>query len=111
MSTPNPMFIACLEASREKKWLLQLQDDIVSEDLSPLPMKCINQSALTLYATGIIKGRTKRIDHCYHNSQDRHRQQDVYDSSTHTDENVADILMKALTTDKHTMFMKAICLC
>jgi len=109
MSTLKAEFIACSEASREAKWLLQLQKDIHSskKDSPPLPINCDNQGALTLITTGIIEARTKHIDVCYHNSRDLHRRQIVNYSSVHTNENVADILTKALTKDKHEKFTKA----
>jgi hypothetical protein len=108
MSTLEAEFIACSEASREAKWLPQLQKDIHGKDLPPLPINCDNQGALTLITTGIIKARTKHIDVCYHNSRDLHKCRIVNYSYVHTDENVADILTKALTKDKHMKFTKAI---
>jgi len=109
MSTLEAEFIACSEASREGKWLLQLQKDIHSskKDSPPLPINCDNQGALTLITTGIIKARTKHIDVCYHNSRDLHRRRIVNYSYVHTNENVPDILTKALTKDKHEKFTKA----
>jgi len=107
MSTLEAEFIACSEASSEAKWLLQLQKDIHGKDLPPLPINCDNQGALTLITTGIIKARTKHIDVCYHNSLNLHRRRIVNYSYIHTDENVADILTKALAKDKHTKFTKA----
>jgi len=70
MSTLEAEFIACSEASREAKWLLQLQKNIhgSQKDSPPLPINCDNQGALTLITTAIIKARTKHIDVCYHNS-------------------------------------------
>jgi hypothetical protein len=60
MSTLKGEFIACLEASREVKWLLQLQNDIrgSQKDSPLLPINCDNQGALTLITTGIIKAPT-----------------------------------------------------
>jgi hypothetical protein len=107
MSTLEAEFIACSEASREAKWLLQLQKDIHGKDLSPLPINCNNQGALALITKGIIKARTKHINVCYHNSRDLHKRQIVNYSYLHTDDNVADIFTKALTKDKHTKFTKA----
>jgi hypothetical protein len=109
MSTLEAEFIACSEASREAKWLLQLQKDIhgSQRDSPPLPINCDNQGALTLITTGIIKARTKHIEVCYHNSRDLHNRLIVNYSYVHTDENVADILTKALMKDKHTKFTKA----
>jgi hypothetical protein len=107
MLTLDAEFIACSEASREAKWLLQLQKDIHGKVLPPLPINCDNQGALTLITTGIIKAHTKHIDVCYHNTRDLHKRQIVNYSYVHTDENVADICRKALTEDKHTKFTKA----
>jgi hypothetical protein len=75
MSTLEAEFIACSEASREGKWLLQLQKDIhgSQRDSLPLPINCNNQGALTLINTGIIKARSKHIDVAYHNSRDLHK--------------------------------------
>jgi hypothetical protein len=105
MSTLEAEFIACSEASREAKWLLQLQKDIHGKDihgkdihgkdLPPLPINCDNLGALTLITTGIIKARTKHIDVCYHNSRDLHRRRIVNYSYVNTNENVADILTSA----------------
>jgi len=106
MSTLEAEFIACSAACREPKWLLQLLNDIHDKDSPPLPINCNNQGALTLIITGIIEARTKHIDVCDHNSPDLHTRPIVYYSYEHTDENVADILTKALTKHKHTMFTK-----
>jgi len=107
MSTLETEFIACSEASWEAKWLLQLPKDIHGKDLPPLPINCDNPGALTLYTTGIINARTIHIDMCYPNSRDLHRRWLVNYSYVHPDENVADILTKALTREKQTKFMKA----
>jgi hypothetical protein len=109
LSTLEAAFITCSEASREAIWLLHLQKDIHSSqrDSPPLPINCDNQGTLTLITTGIIKARTKHIDVCYHNSRDLHKRRIVNYSYLHTNENVADILTKALTKDKHTKFTKA----
>jgi hypothetical protein len=106
MSTLDAEFIACLEASRETKWSLQLLKDIHGKDLPPLPTNCDSQGALTFITTGIIKVRTKHIDVCYHNSVYLHKPRIVNYSYVQTDEKVADILTKALTKDKHTKFTK-----
>ena len=109
MKTLKAEFIACSEASREAEWLLQLPKDIHGSlsDLPPLPINCDNQGAPTLITTGIFKARTKHIDVCYHNSRDLQTRQIVNNSYIHTDENVANILTKALTKEKHMKFTKA----
>ena len=109
MSTLVAEIVSCSEASREGKWLLLLQKDIHGSQMdSPLlPINCNNQGALTLMTTRIIKARIKHIDVCYHKSRDLHKRQRVNYSYVHINENVADILRKALTNDTHTKFTKA----
>ena len=66
MSTLEAEFIACSDASRQAKWLLQLQKDIHGKDLPPLPINCDMQGDLALITMGIIKAPTKHIEVCYH---------------------------------------------
>jgi len=110
MSTLEAEIIACSEASRAAKWLLQLQKDIRSSqrDSPPRPINCNNQGALTLITTGIIKARSNHIDVCYHNCRDLHQRGIVNYSYLHRNENVAYILTNALTKDNHTKFTKAL---
>jgi hypothetical protein len=88
-------------------WLLQLDQDIHSKDASPLPINCDNQRTLSQITTGIMKAGTKHIDVCYHNSRDLHYRRIVEYSYVHTNKNMADLLTKALTNDKHEKFTKA----
>jgi len=57
MSTLDAEYIACSQASREVKWLLQLPKDIHSsqKDSQLPPINCDNQEALTLITTGTWK--------------------------------------------------------
>jgi hypothetical protein len=112
LSTLEAEYIACSDASREARWLLQLQRDIhasqnqASPPSSLLPINCDNQGALTHITTGVIKARTKHIDVCYHNSADLHAGKIVDYSYVNTNDNVADILTKPLTKEKHMQFTK-----
>jgi hypothetical protein len=104
----EPEFITCLEASREVKWVPQLQKDIPGseKDSLLLPINCNPPGALTVISPEIINTQTKHIDVCYHNSQDLHRQQIINYSYINTNQNVAAILPKALTQGNHTKFTK-----
>ena len=107
MSTLEAEFITCLEASRAAEWLLQLQKVIHHKNLPQLPINCDNQGALALINMGTIMVLTKHVDICYHNSQILHKRQIVNYSYIHMDDNVADLLTKALTKDTYTKFTKA----
>jgi hypothetical protein len=118
-STLEAEYIACSEASREGRWLLQLckdtkrnddKNDDDDENNEPLPILCNNKGALAHIINGTIKARTKHIDVCYHNSRDLHERGIVKYSWVSIQENVADIFMKALPRAKHEKFTKAMSL-
>ena len=107
MSTVEAEYIACSEDSGEAKWLFKLHRDTHGKDASPLPINCDNHGALSHLTTGIMKARTKHIDVCYHNRQILQARKTVDYSYVHPDQNVADILTKALTKDTHEKFTQA----
>jgi len=107
MSTLEAEIISCLEAYSKAKSSLQLQADIHGKDLPLLPMNCNRQGALALITTGIITACTKHINVRYHNSRALQKRRIVNYSYIYTDENVADLLTKAFSKDKHTKFTKA----
>ena len=107
-STTEAEYIACSEASREARWLRQLQRDVSGIiQLPPTPIYTDSQGALTHITTGISKARTKHIDVCYHNSRNLHEQGIVKYDYINTNDNPADILTKALARDKHEKFARA----
>jgi len=71
------------------------------------PDQLPQSGALRHITTGIIKARTKHINVCYHNSRDLNAHKIVDYFYVHTNENVADILIKALTKDQREKFTKA----
>jgi hypothetical protein len=107
MSTLEAEFIASSKGSHDAKSLLQLHTDIHGKDTSPLPINCDNQGVLSHITTGTIIACTKHIGVCYYNSRDLHACKIVDYSYVHTDENVADILTKALMKNKHEKFTNA----
>jgi len=82
-------------------WLLQLNQHIPGKDTLLLLIDCNNQCTLSHLTTGIIKAHTKHINVCYHNSRDLHTQTIVDYCYMRTNDNVADILTKSFTKDKH----------
>jgi len=112
-STLEAEYIACSEASREGRWLLQLGKDTKQNDNEKhelLPILCDNEGALAHIINGSIKARTKHIDVCYHNSRDLHERSIVKYSWVSIQENVANIFTKALPRETHEMFTKAMSL-
>jgi hypothetical protein len=112
MSTTEAEYIACSEASREARWLRQLQKDTQVNEASennPMHIYTDSQGALKHITTagGITKARTKHIDVCYHNSRDLHAREIVKYDYVNTNDNPADLLTKALPREKHEKFTRA----
>jgi hypothetical protein len=118
MSTVEAEYIACSEAAREAQWLRQLETDISgiadtippldtesssaqSSTPQPLTIQCDNQGTIKNIVSGASKARTKHIDVRYHNCRDLQSQGILAFTYVHTDDNIADILTKALPADKH----------
>ena len=112
-STLEAEYIAYSEASREARWLQQLQRDIEDQPDGhtgidePLPIYTNSQGALTHITTGITKARTKHIDVCYHSSGGLHAWVIIKYDYVNTNDNPADILTKALPREKHEKFTRA----
>jgi hypothetical protein len=99
-----------------EEWVLcgnRLQQFGSRLELDPEPIReigpvannhCNNQGAFTLVTTGISKAQTKHISICYRNSQDLQKHRIVKDSNGHTNKNVPDILINALTKVRHRKF-------
>jgi hypothetical protein len=115
-STLEAEYIACSEASREGRWLLQLckdtkrDNDNDNDDNTPLLILCDNEGALTHIINGTIKARTKYIYFCYHNCRDLHERRIFMYYWVSREENIADIITKVLQSEKHEKFTKALSL-
>ena len=103
-------YIACSEASREARWLQQLQRDI--EDQSdghtdePLPIYTDSQGALRTSPPGSPR-LIRNTSMCHHNSRDLHARAIVRYDCIITNDNPADNLTKALPREKHEKFTRA----
>ena len=111
LSTTEAEYIACSEASREVRWLCQLQRDMTdpNDDAEPMRIFSDSRGALAHITTesGIMKAGTKHIDICYHNSRDLHACGIVQYGYVNTDDNPADLLTKGLARGKHERFTRA----
>jgi hypothetical protein len=101
-------YIARSECSRQAKWLLELQQDIHGKDPSPLLINCDNEDGLSHIRKGIIKARMKHSDVYYLKIRGLPGCKTVDYYYVHMEENVEDILTKALSKYMQEKFTKAI---
>ena len=106
-STTEAEYIACSNATREAEWLAQLHKDVTSETVVPT-IYCDSNGALKTIYSGVSSPKTKHIDIWYHISRDRQEYGIVNFTNISTDDNLADIMTKALGPAKHKNFATGI---
>jgi len=106
-STTEAKYIACSDATREAEWLAQLHKDVTSETVVPT-IYCDSNGALKTIYSGVSSPKTKHIDIRYHISRDWQERGIVNITDISTDDNLADIMTKALSPEKHQHFATGI---
>jgi len=109
LSTTEAEYVACSEAAREAQWLAKLHMDIVGNLEPPLPIFTDSNGALkNILAAGYGKSRNKHIDVKLYLCRDLHASGNLEFSRVSTDDNLADIMTKALGPGKHGFFTQGI---
>jgi hypothetical protein len=109
LSTTEAEYVACSEAAREAQWLAKLHKDVVGNLGTPLPVRTDSNGALkNIQAAGYGKSRNKHIDVKFHHCRDLHATRELEFSYVSTNDNLADIMTKALGPEKHRGFTEGI---
>jgi len=106
-STTEAEYIACSNATREVEWLARLHKDVTSETVVPTIYCDSNGTLKTIYSR-VSSPKTKHIDILYHISPDQQECGIVNFTDISTDDNLADIMTKALGPAKHLHFATGI---
>jgi len=77
-------------------------------DKGPLKLLCDNLSASSIAKNPINHKRTKHIDVRYHFIRDKVNKNEIIVEYVNTQNNVADILTKGLSKQKHCGFLKSL---
>ena len=99
-STTEAEYVACSEATRKARCLIQLHKDVTGELVVP-PIYCDSNGALKNIWSGVSSAKTKHIDIRFHDSRELHAQGIVKFDYVSTDDNLADIMTKALAPERH----------
>jgi len=105
-STTEAEYVACSEATRKARCLIQLHKDVTGDLVSP-PIYCDSNGALKNIWSGVSSAKTKHIDIRFHDSRELHAQGIVRFAYVSTDENLADIMTKALAPERHQRLVKS----
>ena len=105
MSTTEAEYIAATEAAKEMLWLKRFVLDLGLSQLAYV-IFCDSQSAIDLSKNSMYHSRTKHIDVRYHWLRSAIEDQLLQLKKIHTDENVADMLTKAVSKEKLELCVK-----
>ncbi|KAE8727716.1 putative ribonuclease H protein [Hibiscus syriacus] len=92
-------YMAAAEAAKEALWLTGLVKELGVQQ-GGLLLLCDNQSVIHLDKNQVYRARTKYIDVCFHKIRELVASGEVLFQKVHTNENVADMFTKPVTTDK-----------
>jgi hypothetical protein len=99
-STVEAEYQACSAAAREALWLRQLLADF-NVPCTPMKIMCDSQGALSAMMNGQVSQRTKHIDVIHHFVRERCHLGQIKFEFVKGEENLADILTKAVGKPKH----------
>jgi hypothetical protein len=99
-STVEAEYQACSAAAREALWLRQLLADF-KVSCTPMKIMCDSQGALSAMMNGQVSQRTKHIDVIHHFVRERCHLGQIKFEFVKGEENLADILTKAVGKPKH----------
>ena len=104
LSSTEGEYMAILHATKEAIWIQQFLRDIRFPLPDPSTILVDNQGAIALATNPTFHARTKHIGVRHHFIRDRVECRDIILNYVPTDDQVADILTKALAYDKFSRF-------
>ncbi|UYV66363.1 hypothetical protein LAZ67_4001469, partial [Cordylochernes scorpioides] len=107
LSTTEAEYIAASMASREAVWLKLLIKELTPND-NPVPLMIDNQSAIRLILNPEFHKRTKHVDVKFHFIREQHKMKIIKIFNCPTEEQLADLLTKALPATRFKRLFKDI---
>ena len=105
LSSTEAEYIAGTHTAKEAKWLTMLLSEIGVEPPRPFPVLTNNMSAIVLSKDNAFHSQTKHINIPYHYIHKAIEVSDLRLDYVKTDENLADVFMKALARPKVELFL------
>jgi hypothetical protein len=106
-SSTEAEYIAGALATNESIWLRRLLCEVGQDQPNPTVLKTDNQASISLARNPVFHKATKHIEVRYHHMRHCFKSKIILPTYISTNDQVADILMKALPKDKHERFANA----
>ncbi|CAM8990990.1 unnamed protein product [Rhodiola kirilowii] len=104
LSTAEAEYIAVTTAACQAVWLRRILEDLKHKQEGPTRIMCDNKSAIALAKNPVFHGRSKHIGIRYHYIRELVKDGEIELEFCKTDEQVADIFTKGLSSDKFELF-------
>ena len=106
LSSTESEYIAQTHAAKEALWLRGFLEEVNGEQGWTVKIHCNNQGAIALAKDNKFHARTKHIDLRYHFLREAVEDKKISVVYVPTDENLADIFMKALPKPKFKLLVE-----
>lgn len=111
LSTSEAEYVAAASSTCQALWLRKILADLHQEQKGATKIFCDNLSAIAMAKNPVCHGRSKHIDIRHHFIRELVAEGLIELKSCSTEEQVADILTKALPPAKHNYFMLRLGIC
>ena len=111
LSSSEAEYTAATSSACQAVWLRRILADINQEHEEPTVIYCDNKAAIAMTKNPAYHGRTKHVDIRVHFIRDLVVEGKVVLQYCNTNEQVADVLTKALSRDKHVYFKSKLGVC
>lgn len=105
-SSTEAEYMAATAATKEAVWLRTLLRELNSSETPPITLQIDNQSAILLAENAMFHERTKHIAIRYHFIREKLEEGEICVEYVPTNEQIADVLTKALAREKHGRFIE-----
>ena len=108
LSSTEAEYISTTSVACQAVWLRRLLEDLNLKQCEPTVILCDNKSAISIVKNLAMHGRTKHIDTRFHFIRGLVVEGEIQLFHCGTNDQTADILTKALSTQKHECFHAAL---
>ena len=111
LSTSEAEFVAATAAACQAIWLRRVLADLQQEQKCATEIFCDNKSTISMTRNPTFHNRTKHIDIRYHFIRDLVAKEEISLEYCSTEEQLADVLTKALSKEKFCYFRSLLGVC
>ncbi|KAL5726897.1 hypothetical protein ACHQM5_000142 [Ranunculus cassubicifolius] len=104
LSSAEAEYIAATEATCEATWLRRILADLQQKEEAPTTIYCDNKSAIAMTKNPVFHSRSKHIEIKHHFIRDHVSKGEIQLEYVNTNDQLADIFTKTITTDKFNYF-------